>query len=191
MDCSPPGSSVHGILQAIILEWIAIFFSIRQSMVPSPQTKQFIILFCDCKWCLGSLGEILFFSTQFRWKLWPYFVMYWRSNYRESKHKFKYSRVFGENRVRLMGKQEEDKKKCHEFTENWMVLKGGNIIILHDAERMARDLWRDGIKDVSWKVFKTLKFGKKNMRQMNQAHEIVWAKTWQAETECTWGVPAL
>ena len=27
MDCSPPGSSVHGILQARILEWIAICFS--------------------------------------------------------------------------------------------------------------------------------------------------------------------
>ena len=27
MDCSPPGSSVHGILQARILEWIAIYFS--------------------------------------------------------------------------------------------------------------------------------------------------------------------
>ena len=26
-DCSPPGSSVHGILQAKILEWIAIPFS--------------------------------------------------------------------------------------------------------------------------------------------------------------------
>ena len=24
MDCSPPGSSVHGILQARILEWVAI-----------------------------------------------------------------------------------------------------------------------------------------------------------------------
>ena len=28
MDCSPPGSSVHGILQARILEWVAISFSI-------------------------------------------------------------------------------------------------------------------------------------------------------------------
>ena len=27
MDCSPPGSSVHGVLQARILEWIAIPFS--------------------------------------------------------------------------------------------------------------------------------------------------------------------
>ena len=27
IDCSPPGSSVHGILQARILEWVAIFLS--------------------------------------------------------------------------------------------------------------------------------------------------------------------
>ena len=27
MDCSPPGSSVHGILQASILEWVVISFS--------------------------------------------------------------------------------------------------------------------------------------------------------------------
>ena len=27
MDCSPPGSSVHGILQARILEWVAISIS--------------------------------------------------------------------------------------------------------------------------------------------------------------------
>ena len=26
-DCSPPGSSVHGIFQARILEWVAISFS--------------------------------------------------------------------------------------------------------------------------------------------------------------------
>ena len=29
MDCSPPGSSVHGILQARVLEWGAIAFSRR------------------------------------------------------------------------------------------------------------------------------------------------------------------
>ena len=27
MDCSPPSSSIHGILQARILEWVAISFS--------------------------------------------------------------------------------------------------------------------------------------------------------------------
>ena len=31
MDCSPPGSSVHGIFQARLLEWIAISFSRRSS----------------------------------------------------------------------------------------------------------------------------------------------------------------
>ena len=31
MDCNLPGYSVHGIFQAIVLEWIAIFFSSRSS----------------------------------------------------------------------------------------------------------------------------------------------------------------
>ena len=37
MDCSPPGFSVHGILQARILEWIAIPFS-RGTSQPRDQT---------------------------------------------------------------------------------------------------------------------------------------------------------
>ena len=38
MDCSPPGSSVHGIFQARILEWVAISFS-RGSSQPRDQTQ--------------------------------------------------------------------------------------------------------------------------------------------------------
>ena len=38
MDCSPPGSSIHGILQARILEWVAISFS-RGSSQPRDQTQ--------------------------------------------------------------------------------------------------------------------------------------------------------
>ena len=37
MDCSPPGSPVHGILQARILEWVAISF-LRGSFWPRDQT---------------------------------------------------------------------------------------------------------------------------------------------------------
>ena len=37
MDCSPPGSSVHGILQARILEWVAIS-SFRRSSRPRDGT---------------------------------------------------------------------------------------------------------------------------------------------------------
>ena len=38
MDCRPPGSSVHGILQAGILEWITIPFS-RESSQPRNQVQ--------------------------------------------------------------------------------------------------------------------------------------------------------
>ena len=38
MDCSPPGSSVHGILQARVLEWVAISFS-RGSSQPRDRTQ--------------------------------------------------------------------------------------------------------------------------------------------------------
>ena len=37
MDCSPPGSSVHGIFQARVLEWIVTAFS-----DPSPGNHKFI-----------------------------------------------------------------------------------------------------------------------------------------------------
>ena len=37
MDCSPPGSCVHGLFQARILEWVAISFS-RVSSQPRGQT---------------------------------------------------------------------------------------------------------------------------------------------------------
>ena len=30
MDCSLPGSSIHGIFQARVLEWVAIAFSVSQ-----------------------------------------------------------------------------------------------------------------------------------------------------------------
>ena len=35
MDCSLPGSSVHGIFQARVLEWGAIAFSVRRVLVGS------------------------------------------------------------------------------------------------------------------------------------------------------------
>ena len=38
MDCSPLGSSIHGIFQATILEWVVIFFSSRSSQ-PRDRTQ--------------------------------------------------------------------------------------------------------------------------------------------------------
>ena len=46
MDCSPPGSSVHGISQARILEWVTISFTKRSSW-PRDQTH------ISCVSCIG------------------------------------------------------------------------------------------------------------------------------------------
>ena len=51
MDCSPPGSSVHGILQARILEWIAMPFS-RGSSQPRNRTS---ISYVSCTGQAASL----------------------------------------------------------------------------------------------------------------------------------------
>ena len=53
MDWRPPGSSVHGILQARILEWVAIPFS-RGSSWPRNQIQVSHILYC-----LSHLGSPL------------------------------------------------------------------------------------------------------------------------------------
>ena len=50
MDCSPPGSSVHGILQSRILEWVAMPFS-RGSSWPRNRTLVSCIS-CTGKWIL-------------------------------------------------------------------------------------------------------------------------------------------
>ena len=47
VDCSPPGSSVHGILQARTLEWVAISFS-RGSSQPRDRT----CVSCTGRWVL-------------------------------------------------------------------------------------------------------------------------------------------
>ena len=51
MDYSPPGSSVHGIVQASILEWVVISSS-RGSSQPKDQTH---ISYIYLHWQVGSL----------------------------------------------------------------------------------------------------------------------------------------
>ena len=40
MDCSPPGSSVHGTFQARVLEWRAIAFSGREEEELAKETEK-------------------------------------------------------------------------------------------------------------------------------------------------------
>jgi len=47
MDCSPPGSSVHGILQAI-LDWVAISFYFTRAALTEPQAGCFKMIEIHC-----------------------------------------------------------------------------------------------------------------------------------------------
>ena len=58
MDCSPPGSSVHGIFQERILEWVAISFS-RGSSRPGHQI---------CVFCVSCTAGG-FFTTSATWEV--------------------------------------------------------------------------------------------------------------------------
>ena len=63
MDCSPPGSSVHGISQARILEWVAISFSSRPSW-PKDQTLPLVFSALAGRFfTTGPPGKPLYTST--------------------------------------------------------------------------------------------------------------------------------
>ena len=51
MDCSPPGSSVHGIFQARILEWVVI-----SSSRGSSPFRDWAFVFCIGRWILYHWG---------------------------------------------------------------------------------------------------------------------------------------
>ena len=81
MDCSPPGSSVHGILQARILEWVAMPSSRGSSLLwewtrISCLAGRFFTIWDtreapDQRWFWQCQGDILFHSWRGCW--------YWRS----------------------------------------------------------------------------------------------------------------
>ena len=53
MNCTPPGSSIHGIFQAKVLEWVAITLSVRSLEKGS----------LVCPLILGAAGEGKFLQT--------------------------------------------------------------------------------------------------------------------------------
>ena len=65
MDCGPPGSSIHGILQARILEWVAISFS--RGIFPTQglnlgllHCRQILYhLSCQGSWSMATLHQII------------------------------------------------------------------------------------------------------------------------------------
>ena len=65
MDCSPPGSSVHGVLQARILEWVAISScrdlpkqGIESKFLVSPHWQQIDYHYTTWKAHLKKIGRM-------------------------------------------------------------------------------------------------------------------------------------
>ena len=72
MDCNPPGSSVHGILQAAVLEWVAIS-SFRVSSWPRDWTHVsciaggFLTPEPSGRWCHIWISRIIFYFVVSPW----------------------------------------------------------------------------------------------------------------------------
>ena len=68
MDCSPPGSSVHGISQARILEWVAISFSgdLPDSGI-KPQSPALQAVSLPCELPGKHKGKLTFNLFAFGW----------------------------------------------------------------------------------------------------------------------------
>ena len=68
IDCNPPDSSVHGISQARILEWVAISFS-RGSSQPRDRTHIHLLCFS----CVSWIGRWILYCWATRvavWEVW-------------------------------------------------------------------------------------------------------------------------
>jgi len=74
MDCSPPGPSIHGILQPRILEWVAMP-SPRGSSRPRDQTCTYYVS-CISRWVL------YFYHHLGRWEFLGDFGIIWKRIYR-------------------------------------------------------------------------------------------------------------
>ena len=66
MDCSLPGSSIHGIFQAIVLEWGAIAFSQSYtSLLLKVELQISSIINFLCEWCDIKMQKIIILSLSY------------------------------------------------------------------------------------------------------------------------------
>ena len=81
MDCSPPGSSVHGIFQARILEWVTISLS-RGSSWPRDQTLSLafpaLVSWFFTSWATGEVHDL-----EQNLSMWNFSVIMWRVRMRD------------------------------------------------------------------------------------------------------------
>ena len=77
MDCSLPGSSVHGIFQARILEWVAISFSRRSSW---PRDWSQVSRIVGRRFTVWDTREVLYSSIKGNLIFITTFIFWWRNS---------------------------------------------------------------------------------------------------------------
>ena len=78
MDCSPPGSSVHGIFQASVLEWGAILPSLGRAwgkVIADTKKGRWLLFWADATKPQASLSETCSENSStsllWGWRFWP------------------------------------------------------------------------------------------------------------------------
>ena len=83
MDCIPPGSSVHGILQARTLEWVAILRKLESYIGKDKREQSLVekdagVTFCLCifaDWCLALVLPAFADVRAYYFTLFNFFVL--------------------------------------------------------------------------------------------------------------------
>ena len=82
IDYSPPGSSVHGVLQARILEWVAISFSRGSSQ---PRDRTWVSYIAGRFFTIWATGDtFVYSSSNLRYRILPSYFKWGNSGLRKS-----------------------------------------------------------------------------------------------------------
>ena len=170
MDCIHRGSSVHGILQARILEWVAIDFSIVQHIRFIQLAVIWIIRPCRSSDWLSLVLQCLCSSN-----------LYLLNN----GLKYKSSDVGNSNKPKRSYKVHPFSEKVQVF--NW-VNKGKEKFLGSPGSPMIRTWYshRQGLSSIPGqgaKILQTGRWGKKKNKQMKEWIFYLW-KTVKKEKEC-------
>ena len=126
MDCSPPGSSVHRILQARILEWVAMPFS-RESSWPRDRTQGS---------CLAGRFFTIWATREAKWiRLW---ILYYHSVGKESACNS--GDIWNAGSIAWLGRSPGKEIATHSSILAW------NSPWTEEPDRLqSTGLWRDGL----------------------------------------------
>ena len=176
MDCSPPGSSVHGIFQARILEWFAISFS-RESSWPRDWTR--------ISWVSWIARWIL--STEPPGKPASHVIGIWHTGGKRRR---------GQQRTRLLDSITDSMamnlSKLHEIVKDWgawcAAVQGGVVprswTWLRDRTTTTNNPVNNWDKDFwTYQAFILLGDRLKKINKLYSLLEVVSAKGWKGESK--------